>query len=286
MRTSFRLTLASLWLILMLPGAACAGEAPTRLFVLSQGRALALANIDRGKFSPFKLALEGKNSDGETSFRDAGLVPPGTQLHIYQSGRQAGLAAAGDTAVQPGSGCSEGDYVSLAALPGQPRLEDGIAATKALRKPDASSVREPVASEGALGQRMADSLLRKRGVAVALRAHLRKEMKIRLATLQDNAAPVMIASSAYENDGQVHSLFFVAEKRVGGYAPTYVRFYSGAQGQGAEYSADYVDHADLDGDGHAEIVLLVGIHEEADYLILRKRGGQWHEELRAFRNGC
>jgi len=271
------------------PAALAAGPARAGndqlVFIITGGKPHPLLKISGSEIQNFSLAPP--RVAGEEDASGGERVPRGRPLHLYSQGQALGAVRAGRTVVANNSGCGDPDYVEPAAdAVGVP--DTGIAATRPLR---ASTVapRAPTAAERERLLQMAEVLLRKHGSAPALRRRLLAAAHVAVVQVRAGRPPALLAWMNEDRDEQTHALFFIAEAdAAGAYAPTYVDLQDGGDSasESAVYGSGYLEHADLDGDGDAEIVITRSAYETSSYEVLRKTGKTWSSVAGAFAGGC
>ena len=272
-------------------GALAAGPARTAqeqlVLIITGGKPHPLLKISGGEMQNFRLAPPGRSKGQNGDSGDGERVPAGRPLYLYSQGQALGSARAGRTVVDTYGGCADADYVALAAGSGT-APDTGIAATRPLRA-NATAPRQPSTTERQRMLQLADAQLRKHGSAPALRQRLLAAAHVAVVQVQAGQPPALLAWMNEDRDEQTHALFFIAEAdAAGAYAPSYVDIKDGGDGasESAVYGSQYLEHADLDGDGYAEIVITTSAYESASYEVLRKSGKTWSLVASAFAGGC
>ena len=235
--------------------------APNLVLVLqAPDRAFPLTIVQAGSFAPFELT-------GDS-------LQAGQRVQLHQAGARVGEARVDHLQIEERQGCSEGSHAVLA--PPLPGAGDATALVTTRPLKDLGVERPSAATEAdrAAARDVARTILARHQAPAAALADTLAALKVSVVRIERAGPPVLVASSHIENQDNAQTLFFVAERNAqGSHAATHEEFFRGGAGESALMEMDFVDDADLDDDGVAELVYAYAGYEWSGYGVLKRRAG-------------
>ncbi|KQU80304.1 hypothetical protein ASE08_22030 [Rhizobacter sp. Root16D2] len=229
-------------------------QAPDRAFPLTLVRA--------GAFSPFELTAES--------------LQPGQRVQLHQAGAHVGEARVDRLQVEERQGCSEGSHAVLATPLPVANGTPALVTTRPLKDLGVERGAAVTDADRAAARDLARTILARHQAPAAALADTLAALRVSVVRIERAGPPVLVASSHIENQDNVQTLFFVAERTPQGtHAATYEEFFRGGAGASALMEMDFVDHADLDDDGIAELVYAYAGYEWTGYGVLKRHAGGW-----------
>ena len=240
---------------------------PNHVLVLqAPDRAFPLTIVRAGAFLPFELTDE--------------ALQPGQRVQLNQAGMRVGEARVERLQIEERQGCSEGSHAVLA--PPLPGTNGGTALVTTRPLKDLGTERAATATTTAsraqqdAARDVARTILARHQAPAAALADALAALRVSVVQVERQGGPILVASSHVENQDNVQTLFFVAERAPQStYTATYEEFFRGGAGASALMEMDFVDHADLDDDGVAELVYAYAGYEWSGYGVLKRRAGGW-----------
>jgi hypothetical protein len=237
-------------------------EANLVLVLQAPDRAFPLALVRGGTFAPFELTAES--------------LQPGQRVQLHQAGARIGEARVDRLQIEERQGCSEGSHAVLAPpLPGASNAT-ALVTTRPLKDPDVERATAATEADRLAARTVARTILARHQAPAAALADTLAALRVSVLRIERGGQPVLVVSSHTENQDNVQTLFFVAERNAqGAYAATHEEFFRGGAGASALMEMDFVDHADLDDDGVAELVYAYAGYEWSGYGVLKRAAGGW-----------
>ncbi|WP_457336633.1 hypothetical protein [Rhizobacter sp. P5_C2] len=248
--------------------------APNLVLVLqAPDRAFPLTIVRGGAFAPFELTVDS--------------LQPGQRVQLHRAGARVGEARVDHLQIEERQGCSEGSHAVLAP----PLTGAGDATALVTTRPlkDLGVERPSAATEAdrAAARDVARTILARHQAPAAALADTLAALRVSVVRIERAGPPVLVASSHIENQDNAQTLFFVAERTAqGAYAATHEEFFRGGAGESALMEMDFVDDADLDEDGVAELVYAYAGYEWSGYGVLKRRAGGWTSVHAQAAGGC
>ena len=151
----------------------------------------------------------------------------------------------------------------------------------------ASSRRAPTDAERASALTLARAAYSKNAVGAALVKKMEVE-NLTATDLDGDGNFELVGSFKIEggagDSAATYSLFMIFEPGGGGYKPALTWFHRGGEADSA--ARGFVDQADIDGDGVAEVVAAGSYYESNDYIVYKKRQGRWVSVYQGGGGGC
>lgn len=232
------------------------------LVLQAPDRAFPLAVVRAGAFEPFELTAQS--------------LEPGQRVQLHQAGARIGEARVERLQIDEGQGCSEGSHAVLAPPLAGAGNAAALVTTRALK--DLGAERAPAATEAdrLAAREVARTILARHHAPPAALADTLAALRVSAVRIERAGRPLLVVSSHIENEDNVQTLFFVAERDAqGAYAATHEEFFRGGAGASALMEMDFVAHADLDDDGVAELVYAYAGYEWSGYGVLKRAAGGW-----------
>lgn len=224
------------------------------------------------------------NSDSPDALRFiADFYPQGKKYRMLFGGGEIGTVIV-DKRV-------EESCVSLVAGIQLPSTTQMKSATTALAtNSDTLGRKKSLRNDPTAGQRkallaIARNLYRRKGVSDKLIQNM-KVVGLDATDLDGDGQMELIGSFTVEENGNdwEHSLFVIAELQHNRYQPALTWYFRG--NEGTSRIQRFIDQVDLDGDGIAEVVTQMTYYESWDFIIYKKRNGQWQRIYKGGGGGC
>lgn len=179
-------------------------------------------------------------------------------------------------------GCTEGDSIQV-----QPETA-GLLTSIPLGRREAGPLPARAEALQRLGRQLLDKALADAGVGRAWRGRLREIAAIRPLRLRAGQQESLIVTANDEWKQRSLTVFLIAEPDAGGkYAFTEktVNLGSPSDSEGFAGTHEYLEHADVTGDGVAEIFIARSAYESFDTSVLQWDGRKW-EVVAGAGGGC
>lgn len=226
-------------------------------------RAFPLALVRAGMFSPFELTAES--------------LQPGQRVQLHRAGARIGEARVDHLQIEERQACSEGSHAVLTPPLTGASDATALVTTRPLKDPGVERATAATEADRLAARDVARTILARHQVPAAALADTLAALRVSALRIERGGQPVLVVSSHIENQDNVQTLFFVAERNAqGAYAATHEEFFRGGAGASALMEMDFVDHADLDDDGIAELVYAYAGYEWSGYGVLKRAAaGGW-----------
>jgi hypothetical protein len=150
-----------------------------------------------------------------------------------------------------------------------------------------SSRRTPTDAERASALTLARAAYAKNAVGAALVRKMEVE-NLTATDLDGDGNFELVGSFKVEggagDSANTYSLFMIFEPAGGDFKPALTWFHRGGEADSA--ARDFVDQADIDGDGVAEVIAAGSYYESNDYIIYKRRQGRWVSVYQGGGGGC
>ena len=179
-------------------------------------------------------------------------------------------------------GCTEGDSIQV-----QPETV-GLLTTIPLGRREAAPLPARAETLKRVGRQLLDKALADAGVGKAWRGRLQELAAIRPLRLRAGQRESLIVTANDEWKERSITVFLIAEPdQAGRYAFTgkTVRLGSPSDSEGYAGTHEYLEHADVTGDGIAEIFIVRSAYESFDTSVLQWDGQKW-EIVAGAGGGC
>jgi hypothetical protein len=119
-------------------------------------------------------------------------------------------------------------------------------------------------------------------------AHLLHVTQLASLTIRASEHPILVATlegdTTRDELGRVISVLVIGQWTGQGYLQAFSRLYDGTEAEVVTQA--FLDVADLDGDGTAELVVEQGYYESHTYLIYKRTNGAWVQAYLGGGGGC
>jgi hypothetical protein len=261
-----------------------------KFFLVQSSQVIPLLWIHGGEIQSLPLFKGGEvmavpTQEGRTTVETerVPMIAEGTKLYFLYNGEEAGEELAGKSVEQDTMGCTEADTVPLKTADGKVPYSGGFASTEPWSKSSRTSTRDANAKEVAMLRKLIVPHWKKNELSgKAVRQLSTGEFRVQaLKTQPDKPEIFVVWGSAEwkisEERSNLATFFMIAEAGANGqYEITDTTTGEGsADGEAQTGQTEFIDAADLDGDGNPEIVVMTMGYEAAGYAVLSKRGNEW-----------
>lgn len=235
-----------------------------------------IATVTDGKLFRFPSACAGEGSENSGEQETAsGYLAPGLTYTVFYGGAEAGQVRLAERL--PGLAAAQASYEGEVKIRGQVRA---LATNQAQEGFRVESRQAATREDQTAALALAREIFRQHGIPGELASRARTKFLTR-TVLAPSPLSSWIGSFTLETGGEddlQDDLFFIAEQGAPGLQAEliWIRL---SENMDEDESAEFVDHADLFGDGHDEVVLRLTSTANHRYVVYRKTrdGAHWEQ---------